>query len=160
METTKETEMTAGAVQVGEKSDRRKRRLSIILHSGDMDKAYAALILANGAASMGMEAAIFFTFWGLTLLTRGGLAKAPLSRMHMAGLGKKFMASKMTAQNVMSLDELLKSALALGVKLIPCEMTMGVMGIKPDSLIDGLEDVGGVVTFLNHAKDADISLFI
>lgn len=137
-----------------------RRRIAIILHSGELDKAYAAFILTTGAAAMGMEASIFFTFWGLRLLTKGGLAKAPLSKMNMAGVGKKFMTARMKSQQVMSLEHLLQSALDLGVKLIPCEMTMGVMGIKREDLIEGLEPVGGVVTFLNDAKDADINLFI
>lgn len=135
------------------------KKATMIIHSGDMDKAYAALIIGTGAASMGMDVTLFFTFWGLDLLTKGGLEKAGLSKMNMAGLGKAYMKRKMDAQNVASLDQLMNDARELGVNIVACEMTMGVMGVSEDELIDGVE-IGGVGAYLNEAKDGNINLFI
>lgn len=135
-------------------------KATIICFSGDMDKAYAALIIASGAAAMGMQVSMFFTFWGLNLLKKGGLEKAPLSRMNMSGLGKKIMQRKLKAKNVASLTQLLKDAKELGVRLIACEMTMDIMGIKKENLIPEVDEIGGVGTYLNEAKDSKINLFI
>lgn len=135
-------------------------KATIICFSGDMDKAYAALIIANGAAAMGMEVSMFFTFWGLNLLKKGGLEAAPLSKMNMSGLGKMMMQNKMKAKNVAPLNQLLKDAKELGAKLIACEMTMGVMDIKKEDLIPEVDEIGGVGTYLNDAKDSKINLFI
>ncbi|MDP3013269.1 MAG: DsrE/DsrF/DrsH-like family protein, partial [Candidatus Subteraquimicrobiales bacterium] len=78
-------------------------KTTIIMHSGDMDKVYSALIIANGALSMGMEASLYFTFWGLERLRKDGLDKGPLSKMNMGGLGKRMINSRMKQANVASL---------------------------------------------------------
>lgn len=83
-------------------------KLTIVVHSGDMDKIYSALIIANGALSMGMEASLFFTFWGLQRLQRGGLEKGPLSKMHMLGIGKSMIKQRMNKANVSSLERLIQ----------------------------------------------------
>ena len=107
---------------------------TIIVHSGDMDKIYSALIVSNGALSMGMEASLFFTFWGLQRLQKGGLEKGPLSKMNFLGLGKWMINGRMKKANVVSLERLLNDFRELGGKVIACEMTMEIMGIdKKDS---------------------------
>ncbi|MBV1768311.1 MAG: DsrE/DsrF/DrsH-like family protein, partial [Methanobacterium sp.] len=83
-------------------------KTTIIVHSGDMDKVYSALIIGNGALSMGMEASLYFTFWGLERLKKDGLEKGPLSKMNMAGLGKKMINSRMKKANVASLERLMQ----------------------------------------------------
>lgn len=152
---------------------------TLVVFSGDYDKAMAALIIANGAAAMGDEVTLFFTFWGLNLLRRpkkvrvkksivesmfGGMmprgAERPgLSKMNMGGVGARMMKWVMRKKNVQSLAALLESAQTLGVKFIACTMSMDVMGIKKEELIDGLE-FAGVASYLGEASEAGVNLFI
>ena len=136
------------------------KKTSIVLFSGDLDKTYAAFIIASGAAAMGMDVTIFCTFWGLQLLKKGGLDKAKLSKMNMGGLGKKMILKRMKSENVIPLKDLLKELKELGVKLIACDMTMGVMGVSKENLIPEVDEIGGVGTYINEAKDSEINLFI
>ena len=134
---------------------------TIIVHSGDMDKIYSALIVSNGALSMGMEASLFFTFWGLQRLQKGGLEKGPLSKMHYLGLGKWMIKGRMKKANVASLERLLNDFRELGGKVIACEMTMEIMGIdKKDLNQDIIDEYGAVGTYVNEARDSKITLFI
>ena len=136
-------------------------KLTMVLHSGDMDKVYSALIIANGALSIGMEASIFFTFWGLQRLKKGGLNQGPLSKMHMLGLGKWMVKQRMKKANVASLDRLLNDFKELGGKILACDMTMDIMGIKKEDLRDDLiSDYCSVGTFILEAKQSSVSLFI
>ncbi|MEW6053171.1 MAG: DsrE/DsrF/DrsH-like family protein [Nitrospirota bacterium] len=136
-------------------------KATIIAHSGDMDKIYSALIIANGALSMGMEASIFFTFWGLQRLKKGGLDKGPLSKMNMLGLGKLMVKLKMKKVGVASLERMLQDFTELGGKILACDMTMEIMGIKKEELRDDLiSDYCAVGTYVNEARDSSITLFI
>lgn len=136
-------------------------KMSIIVHSGDMDKLCSALILATGALAMGMEASLFFTFWGLMRLKKGGLERGGLSRMNMLGLGRWMMRRRMKRANVASLERLLKDFKELGGKIIACDMTMEIMGIKMEDLREDLiTDCGAVGTYLEEAKQSRINLFI
>jgi peroxiredoxin family protein len=136
-------------------------KAAIIVHSGDMDKVYSALILGNGALSMGMEASLFFTFWGLQRLKRGGLEKGPLSKMNMLGLGKWMIKRKMKQAKVASLEKLIQDFKELGGKILACDMTMDIMGVKREDLRDDLiSDYCGVGTYMDEAKDATVTLFI
>ncbi len=136
-------------------------KAAIVVHSGDMDKVYSALIIGNGALAMGMEASLFFTFWGLQRLKKGGLDKGPLSKMHMFGLGKWMVKRKMKAQNVASLEKLMQDFKDLGGKIMACDMTMDIMGIKPEDLRqDLIGDYCGVGSFIEEARDANVTLFI
>ena len=136
-------------------------RVTIVLHSGDMDKLYSALIISNGALAMGMEASIFFTFWGLQRLQKGGLEKGPLSKMHLFGLGKWMIKRRMKKSNVSSLEKLMADYKELGGHIIACDMTMDIMGIKPSDLREDLiDEFGSVGTYIQAARDSTITLFI
>ena len=136
-------------------------RISIIVHSGDMDKIYSALIVANGSLAMGSDASLFFTFWGLQRLKKGGLEGGPLSKMHMLGLGKWMVKRRMKKANVVSLERLLSDFKELGGKFIACEMTMDIMGIKREDLREDLiDEYGAVGTYMNYARESTITLFI
>ena len=137
------------------------KKTAIIVHSGDMDKLYSALILGNGALAMGMEASLFFTFWGLQRLRKGGLEKGPLSKMNMLGLGKWMIKRKMKQAKVASLEKLMQDFNELGGKILACDMTMDIMGVKREDLRDDLiSDYCGVGTYMDEAKDASVTLFI
>ena len=136
-------------------------RVTIVLHSGDMDKVYSALIIANGALAMGMEASIYFTFWGLQRLTKGGLEKGPLSKMHLLGLGKWMVKQRMKKANVASLERLLRDFKELGGKIIACEMTMEIMGIRRQNLREDLiDEYGAVGSYIQEARHSQVTLFI
>lgn len=136
-------------------------KATIIVHSGDMDKVYSALIIANGALAMGMEVSLFFTFWGLQRLKKGGLEKGPLSKMHMFGLGKWMVKRKMKKTGVASLERMMQDFKELGGTILACDMTMDIMGIKKEDLREDLiSDYCGVGTYLNDARESKITLFI
>ena len=152
---------------------------SLIVFSGDLDRAIASLIIANGAASMGRKVTMFFTFWGLNILRKSsrvgvkktgiermfgammprGSLKLGLSRMNLFGMGAKMIRGVMKKKHVSSLEELLQSAMDSGVRIVACQMSMDIMGIRKEELIDGVE-VAGVATFLGAAEQSDASLFI
>jgi len=136
-------------------------KAAIIVHSGDMDKIYSALILGNGALAMGLEASLFFTFWGLQRLKKGGLEKGPLSKMNMLGLGKWMIKRKMKQARVAPLEKLFGDFLELGGKVLACDLTMEIMGVRKEDLRDDLiTDYCGVGTYMNEARDASVTLFI
>jgi peroxiredoxin family protein len=110
---------------------------------------------------MGMEVSLFFTFWGLQRLKKGGLEKGPLSRMNMLGLGKWMIKRKMKKAKVASLEKMLQDFKELGGKILACDMTMDIMGVKREDLRDDLiSDYCGVGTYMDEAKDATVTLFI
>ncbi len=126
-----------------------------------MDKLYSALILGNGALAMGMDASLFFTFWGLERLKKGGLTKGPLSKMNMFGLGRWMIRKKMKEAKVVPLERLLRDFKELGGHIIACDMTMDVMGIKAEDLRqDLIDDCGGVGAYIKEAKESSVTLFI
>jgi peroxiredoxin family protein len=138
-----------------------KNKATIVVHSGDMDKVYSAMIIGNGALAMGLDVSMFFTFWGLQRLKKGGLEKGPLSKMNMLGLGKWMVKRKMKKANVASLEKMFQDFKELGGKILACDMTMDIMGIKPEDLrTDLIEEYCGVGTYLDSAKDSTLTLFI
>lgn len=152
---------------------------TIIVFSGDLDKVLASFIIANGAAAMGRPVTMFFTFWGLTALRKEkkqpvkktfmesmfgamlprGSRKLKLSKMNMGGMGTAMMKKIMNDKNVDSLEALLQKAIKSGVKIVACTMSMDVMGIKKEELIDGVE-IGGVGAYLGDAEESNVNLFI
>jgi peroxiredoxin family protein len=136
-------------------------KATIILHSGDLDKIYSALIIGNGALAMGMGCSIYFTFWGLQRLRKGKLSGGPLSKMNLLGLGALLVKQRMKKANVASLERLMKDYRELGGKVIACEMTMEIMGLKRKDLDESLiTEYGAVGTYINEARYSDITLFI
>lgn len=152
---------------------------TLVVFSGDLDKAIASFVIANGAASMGRKVTMFFTFWGLNILRKPekvsvkkafmdkmfgmmmprGSRKLKLSKMNMAGMGPKMIRSVMQNKNISSLEELIQSAIDAGIRIVACNMSMDVMGITKEELIDGVE-VGGVATYLGAAEESNVNLFI
>ena len=152
---------------------------TMIMFSDDLDKALATMILANGAAASGGEVTLFFTFWGLNVIKRTNKPKVEkafmdkmfskmmpkhsdqlqLSKMNMGGLGAKMIKGRMKAHNVDSLEKLMNSALDNGVKFIACQMSMDIMGVKLEELVEGVE-VGGVASYMSQAEQASVNLFI
>ena len=152
---------------------------TIIVFDGDMDKVLASFVIANGALAMGRPVTMFFTFWGLTALRRDnkvklkknfmekmfgamlprGSKKLKLSKMNMGGMGTAMMKKIMKDKNIDSLEDMMKKAMENGVKIIACSMSMDVMGIRAEELIDGVE-IGGVGTYLGDAEESDVNLFI
>jgi len=136
-------------------------KVTIVVHSGDIDKISSALIIGNGALAMGMEASIYFTFWGLQRLKKGQLDKGPLSKMNMLGLGRLMIKRKMRKANMVSLERLLADFKELGGKIIACEMTMEIMGVKIADLADDIvDDFGAVGTYIQEARESSVTLFI
>ena len=137
------------------------QKTTIVVQSGDMDKLYSALIIANGSLAMGMEASLYFTFWGLERLKKGGLDKGPLSRMHMLGLGKWMVRQRMRRAKVVELERLLSDYKALGGRIIACDMTMEIMGIRKEDLREEWIDAYGAVgSYLQDARESQVTLFI
>nr|WP_276621932.1 DsrE/DsrF/DrsH-like family protein [Sharpea azabuensis] len=151
----------------------------MIVFSGDLDKAIASFIIATGAAAMGNKVNMFFTFWGLNIIRKNekvkvkknmvskmfgammprGSKKLALSKMNMGGMGAKMIRSVMKKQNVDSLEDLIQQAMVAGVKLTACQMSMDVMGITQEELLDGVE-VGGVASMLDDNDHSNMNLFI
>lgn len=141
--------------------EKQVERTTIILHSGEMDKLYSALIIGNGALAMGMEAYIYFTFWGLERLKKGGLEGGTLSRMNFLGLGKWMIKRRMEKANVASLRRLLEDFKALGGHILACDMTMEIMGISAEDLEqEVIDDYCAVGTYIQAARDSTVTLFI
>jgi peroxiredoxin family protein len=136
-------------------------KTTLVVHSGDYDKIYSALIIGTGSLAMGMEVSIYFTFFGLQRLTKGGLEKGPLSKMHMLGLGKWMIRQRMKKANVAKLEQLMTEYRELGGKVIACEMTMEIMGVKKEALrTDWIDEYGAVGTYVQEAKESKFTLFI
>ena len=157
----------------------RPKDKTMVVFSGDFDKAMAAFIIANGAAAMGSRVTLFFTFWGLNILRRPehvsarknliermfgwmmprGADRLGLSRMNMGGMGLAMIKGIMRKKNVAALPDLIAAARRAGVRLVACSMSMDLMGIRPEELIDGVEE-GGVATYLDSAEAGAVNLFI
>ena len=136
-------------------------KTTIVVHSGDLDKIYSALIIGSGSLSMGMDVSLYFTFWGLQRLKKNGLDKGPLSKMNMLGLGRWMVKKRMKAAGVEELYKLMADFRELGGKIIACEMTMEIMGISRSDLREDLiDEYGAVGTYVNEAKSSQITLFI
>jgi len=153
-----------------------KQNISIVCFSGEFDKMLAAYTIATGAAATNREVTMFFTFWGLNALKKdrgrkaigkdflsrvfnflmGGRNNLPLSRLNFGGASPKLMGGMMKKNNVAQLDELMEAASELGIRHYACEMSMHILGVTKDDLIDDVKEVVGVATFLNESEGAHI----
>ena len=152
---------------------------SLVVFSDDMDRALASFVIAQGAASMGKPVTMFFTFWGLNVIKKQekpkvekniagkmfGMmmpkhsSKLKLSKMNMLNMGRLMMKKRMQAENVDPLETMIENASKLGIKMIACQMSMDVMGVKKEELFDHVE-IGGVANYLEKAEMSNLNLFI
>lgn len=157
-----------------------KDKVTIVVLSGDLERALASFMIATSAASMGMEVTMFFTFWGLNILkrnegaiqsqgimkkmlnwmNRGGTKRLKLSKFNMFGLGTWMMKRLMKDANMPSLDELIAIAKDLGVKIVACTTTMGVMGISKAAFRPEVDVIAGATAYLGEAKESKVNLFV
>jgi len=159
-------------------ADEKKKKLSMIVISGDMDKLFAAFSVATGAAASGMDVTMFFTFWGLRALKKkvrtgrslfgrllglmygGDINRAAPSRYAFGGLGRWMSKKMMKAKKVPSLSELRQMAIDLGVMMYGCQMSMEIMEIPREKMIDEVQACVGVAFFIEQAQQSDVTLFI
>lgn len=153
-------------------------QVALVVFSGDLDRVLAAFVIATGAAALGQQVSMFFTFWGLSVLKKdsnlagkglfekmmavmspSGSAQLPVSKMNYFGVGAKMLRQMMKDKNVSSLEEMIDMAKEMDVKLLACEMSKDVMGIQDDELMDGLESAG-VAAFLGESLRSRTNLFI
>ncbi|MFA4837681.1 MAG: DsrE/DsrF/DrsH-like family protein [Dehalococcoidia bacterium] len=162
------------------KEETKPQKVTIIVFSGELDKALAAFNIAIGAASSGMEVSMFFTFWGLNIIkknegsikskgvmrkmlnfmNRGGSRRLALSRFHMFGAGKWMMKRLMKDIRFPQLEELMAMSKEMGVKFIACTTSMGMMGIGKEAFIPEVDTFAGVATYLADASEGRVNLFI
>lgn len=160
-------------------TDNQNDNKTIVVFSNDLDRALASFVIANGAAAMGKKVTMFFTFWGLNILRKEnfkvsgktfvekmfgnmmpqGPGKLKLSKLNMAGMGTSMMKKVMKQKNIDSLEKMINSALENGITLMACQMSMDMMGIKKEELIDKVE-VGGVASYLAETEESNLNLFI
>jgi peroxiredoxin family protein len=168
------------ALESAQSKVQKKNKLTIIAWGGDLDRIWPTTILATTAAASGMESSVFFTFWGLFAIVKpdvritgdnwmqkmmsamnpGSAQKAKLSQYNFAGAGPAMFKKLANDHQVARPEELIALAQDLGVRLIPCQMTMDLLGLKREDLIDGLEEPIGAATALLEMKEAAVSLFI
>ena len=159
-------------------NEEKRKKLALVVFSGDLDKLFAAFSIATGAAASNMEVTMFFTFWGLRALKKktrtgksllgrlfglfygGDINRATPSKMSFGGIGRWMFKKMMKAKRVPSLAEMRQTAIDLGIKLYGCQMSMEVMEIPKEKMIDEVAQCVGVVTFLEQAQQADVSLFV
>lgn len=157
-----------------------RQKATIVVFSGELDKALAAFNIATTAAAMGMDVTMFFTFWGLNIIkknrgrlrstgwmeklfnwmNRGGSKRLPLSKFDMLGVGRRMMKVLMRKNRMPSLEQMIQTADKLGVKMVACNTTLGLMNIDEDALIPEAQSVCGAATFVGEAQESKISLFI
>ena len=166
-------------MQISTNGKATKNKLSMVVFSGDMDKVMAAYIIATGAAASGMEVTMFFTFWGLKaiqkpgtltgkglfgkmlgVMNRGGLDALGPSRLNMGGMGRWMFKKMMKSKGVTSLPELYDMAVDLGVKMMPCQMSLDVMEYDSKNFRENVTDPVGVATFMEEASESKVTLFI
>jgi peroxiredoxin family protein len=171
---------TAPAAEAASEGAVKTKKLVIVDYSGELEKTWATLILASTAGAMEMETSVFITFWGLqtfvkdqkritgenwmqkmmSFMQRPGVSHRKLSKMNFMGMGPWMMFKLAKKYNVAKPKDLLEMAQAVGVRFIPCQMTMDMFGLKREDLIDGLEEPVGAATALQLMTEADSTLFI
>lgn len=155
-----------------------KKKVSIVFFSGELDRALAGMTIATGAAAMGMEVKLFFTFWGLNIIKKkkgmgkniiqkmlnkmnyGGADRIKLSRFNFAGAGTALIKNMMKTEKIPSLEEMIKTSHSFGARFWACDTTIALMGLKKEDFIDEVEDIADVSGYLEDASESDITLFI
>ncbi len=158
--------------------EQKKKKLAMVIFSGEMDKLFAAFSIATGAAASNMDVTMFFTFWGLRALKKkkwtgkslfgrllglfygGDISRSSPSKFSFGGIGRWMFKKMMKAKRVPTLVEMRKMAIDLGVKFYGCQMSMEVMEIPKENMIDEVAQCVGVATFLEQAQQADVTLFV
>ena len=154
------------------------KKCTVVVFSGDMDKVFAAFIIATTSAAMGIDTTMFFTFWGLKaiqkgnptgsgffgrmmgIMNRGGIDRLGPSKFNFGGIGRWMFKKMMKDQNVTSLPEMLEMAIDLDVRMLACLMSMDVMEVTKDDLIDEIDDVVGAATMCSYARESQVQYFI
>jgi peroxiredoxin family protein len=157
------------------------KKATLVMFSGDLDKALAGFVIASGAAASGWDVTMFFTFWGINIVRDGnkkalekkemvekmfgsmmpeGAEKLKLSSMNMGGMGTSMMKKRMKEKRVKSLKEMIQDAKELDVKFLVCDMSMDLMGLQKSEFIDEIDEIVGVGTYLKESQDATVTLFI
>lgn len=174
-----EVEKREGAPDSASLQERTRKGTTIVVFSDDLDKALATFVIANGAAALGKQVTLFFTFWGLNILRKRegqasrkgiqerlfgwmmprGSSRLSLSRMNLFGIGSRMIKSRMASKNIASLERMIEEARAQGVEMVACQMSMDLMGLKREELIDGVE-VGGVASYLSRTEGSSLNLFL
>lgn len=157
-----------------------EKKVTLVVFSGDLDRVLGSFIIATSAAAMGMKVTMFFTFWGLNavkrnegslkslglrrrllnLLNRGGARRLALSKLNMFGLGTSMMKQLMRESKLPSVDEFVAMAHDLGVKMVACTTTLGVMGLGRESFRPEIDTLAGATAYLKEASEAQVNLFI
>ena len=160
--------------------EKEKEGVTIVVFSGELDKALASFNIATTAAAMGMDVTMFFTFWGLNVIkknegplrskgvmrkmlnwmNRGGSKRLKLSRFNILGLGTSMIKKLMREERMPSIEELISRAKQLGVKLVACTTSMGMMDLDEDAFIPEVDSFAGAATFLGDARKGTVNLFI
>jgi peroxiredoxin family protein len=156
-------------------------KATIVMFSGELDKALAGFVIANGAAAAGWDVTMFFTFWGINIVRSSnkktlekkefvekmfesmmprGPEKLKLSKMNMAGMGSSMIKKRMKEKRINSLADMMRDAKDLDVEMLVCDMSMDLMGMKKDEFVDEIDEIVGVGTYLKRSKDATVTLFI
>jgi NADPH-dependent 2,4-dienoyl-CoA reductase/sulfur reductase-like enzyme/peroxiredoxin family protein/TusA-related sulfurtransferase/rhodanese-related sulfurtransferase len=155
------------------------KEATLIVFSDDFDRALASFVIANGAVASGKKVTMFFTFWGLSVIKRkdkprvakdfmgrmfgmmlpGGPGGLSLSKLNMGGMGAAMMKGRMSAKKIDQLETMIASALKSGVRMTACQMSMDIMGVSREELIDGV-DIGGVASYLDAAESSSLNLFV
>jgi peroxiredoxin family protein len=156
-------------------------KATIVMFSGDLDKALAGFVIASGAAASGWDVTVFFTFWGINIvrdenkqpakpktmvekmfgwMMPKGTNKLKLSKMNMGGMGTSMMKKRMVEKKVKNLRGMIEDAKELDVKFLVCDMSMDIMGLQKEEFIDEVDEIVGVGTYLKESKDASLTLFI
>ena len=174
-----EIEKGEGAPDSAPLQDRTKKGTTLVVFSDDLDKALATFVIANGAAALGKQVTLFFTFWGLNILRKRetqasrkeiqerlfgwmmprGSSRLSLSRMNLLGIGSRMIKSRMARKNIASLERMIEEAKTQGVEMVACQMSMDLMGLRREELIDGVE-VGGVASYLSKTEGSSLNLFL
>ena len=163
-----------------EKDEKKKDKVTIVMFSGELDKALAAFNIATTAAAMGSEVTMFFTFWGLNVIkkagagrgasgvmrkmlnwmNKGGSHRLPLSRFHMLGVGTWMMKKLMRESKMPQLQEMVEMARKLGVKFVACTNSCSLMDLTDQDVIPGVDRFAGAATYLGEAREGTVNLFI